>query len=173
MAVKESKIIFRAAHPSDLPLLQYWDTKQHVIDCDPDGDWDWEIELHRDPPWREQLVAELNGTPIGFVQIIDAHQEESHYWGAVEPHTRAIDIWIGEESNLNKGYGTTMMKMAIDICFSDPKTPRILIDPLKHNTKAHRFYERLGFTFLEERQFDGVDCFVYSLERRLEKLRND
>lgn len=33
-------------------------------------------------------------------------------------------------------------------------------------TKAHRFYERLGFTFVEERNFDGDDSFVYLLDRK-------
>lgn len=158
-------ITFRPANPKDISLLQYWDTKQHVIDCDPDDDWNWEVELNNNPSWREQFIAEIKGEPIGFIQIIDAHEEETHYWGEVEPHTRAIDIWIGEESNLNKGYGTIMMNMAIDRCFADPLTPRILIDPLKTNTKAQRFYERLGFTFLEERKFDDVDCIVYEMRK--------
>jgi len=50
-------------------LVQYWDTKQHVIDCDPDEEWDWEFELQQNPEWREQLVAEWDGKPIGFIQI--------------------------------------------------------------------------------------------------------
>jgi len=158
-------IELRPASIDDLELLRYWDTKQHVLDCDPDNEWDWEIELPRNPSWREQLVAELDGVPIGFVQIIDPYLEETHYWGEVEPNKRAIDIWIGEESNLNKGYGTTIMKLAIDRCFKDPQVDGILIDPLKSNTKAHRFYERLGFKFIEERSFDGDLCYIYELKR--------
>ncbi|MCB9298421.1 MAG: GNAT family N-acetyltransferase [Lewinellaceae bacterium] len=158
-------ITLRPATISDVALLRYWDTKQHVIDCDPDGDWNWETELGRNPEWREQLVAELNGAPIGFVQIIDPFLEETHYWGDVAPNKRAIDIWIGEEVNLNKGYGTIMMELAIQECFQDPAVDGILIDPLKSNTQAHRFYERLGFEFLEERMFDADVCFVYELKR--------
>jgi aminoglycoside 6'-N-acetyltransferase len=150
----------------DLELLLYWDTKQHVIDCDPDEDWDWETELNRNPEWREQLVAELDGEPIGFLQIIDPYHEETHYWGEVAQHKRAIDIWIGEEKLLNKGYGTIMMELAIQRCFRDPAVDGILIDPLKTNTKAHRFYERLGFEFIEERAFDGTACYVYELKRK-------
>ena len=71
-------ITLRPATSSDIDLLKYWDTKQHVIDCDPDDDWDWDNELLRSPPWREQLIAELNGEPIGFIQIIDPKEEESH-----------------------------------------------------------------------------------------------
>ncbi len=144
----------------------YWDTQQHVIDCDPDEDeWNWEVELTHNPDWREQLVAELNGEPIGFLQIIDPFLEETHYWGDIEPNKRAIDIWIGEEKNLNKGYGTIMMKLATESCFSNPLVNEILIDPLKSNIKAHRFYERLGFEFVEEKEFNDTACYIYKLKR--------
>ena len=155
----------RPATLNDLELVKYWDTKQHVIDCDPDDDWNWELELGRNPDWREQLIAELKGEPIGFIQIIDPYMEETHYWGNVEQNKRAIDIWIGEETNLNKGYGTIMMKLAIQRCFANSKVDGILIDPLKTNVKAHRFYERLGFEFIEEREFDETACYIYELKK--------
>ncbi len=158
-------IKLRPATISDLKLLNHWDTQQHVIDSDPDDDWDWENELKRDPEWREQLIAELDGEPIGFVQIIDPFHEETKYWGDVEEGKRALDIWIGEEKNLGKGYGTEMMQLAIERCFEDPNVTGILIDPLKTNTKAHRFYERLGFRFVEERMFYDRMCCVYELKR--------
>ena len=160
----------RNATLADLELVKYWDTKQHVIDCDPDDDWDWQAELNREPDWREQLVAEWNGDPIGFLQIIDPYEEETHYWGKVEPDKRAIDIWIGEEENLNKGYGTTMMKLAIKRCFLNPKVKGILVDPLKTNSKAHKFYERLGFAFIEEKLFDDTACYVYELKREASNI---
>ena len=161
-------ITLRHASIDDIELLKYWDANQHVIDCDPDDDWNWEVELSRDPEWREQLVAELDGEPIGFLQIIDPYTEESHYWGDVEQNKRAIDIWIGEERNLNKGYGTMMMNLAVQRCFSNPAVNGILIDPLKTNTDAHRFYERLGFEKIEEREFNGTACYVYELKRKSE-----
>lgn len=165
-------IILRDANIDDLNLVTYWDTQQHVIDCDPDDDWQWEIELGRKVSWREQLIAELDGQPIGFIQIIDPMEEESHYWGDIEKNKRAIDIWIGEEYNLNKGYGTTMMNLAIERCFSDSTVEEILIDPLKTNVKAHKFYERLGFELIEERNFDDSECFVYELKRKNTKFSN-
>ena len=160
-------IKLRPATIHDLELLEYWDSKQHVIDCDPDDDWNWKEELNHHPEWREQLVAELKGEPIGFLQIIDPYLEISHYWGEVSKNKRAIDIWIGEEKNLNNGYGTIMMKLVIEKCFQNPKVDGILIDPIKTNTKAHRFYERLGFKFVEEREFNGTVCFVYELKRNV------
>lgn len=158
-------IILRAATPDDLKLLQYWDEQPHIINSDPNDDWQWEEELTRSPEWREQLIAELDGRPIGFIQIIDPAHEDSHYWGEVPANLRAIDIWIGEESDLGKGYGTQMMNLALDRCFVEPNVTAILIDPLVSNTRAHRFYERFGFQQIERRQFGDDDCFVYRLNR--------
>jgi len=158
-------IKLRTATIEDLELLKYWDTKQHVIDSDPDASWNWEIELNRNPDWREQLIAELNGEPIGMVQIIDPYHEKTHYWGDIEENKRAIDIWIGEEENLNKGYGTLIMNLAIKRCFDNSKVNGILIDPLKTNIKARRFYESLGFKFIGDRIFEDSLCSVYELKR--------
>jgi aminoglycoside 6'-N-acetyltransferase len=98
----------RSATPADLDLLRHWDEQPHVTASDPNDDWGWEVELERNPEWREQLIAEIDGRPIGFIQIID---------------------------------------------------------PLASNTRAHRFYERLGFQFVERRQFGDDDCFVYRINR--------
>jgi aminoglycoside 6'-N-acetyltransferase len=155
----------RPATPADLDLLRHWDRQAHVIAADPNDDWHWEVELDRNPDWREQLIAEIEGQPIGFMQIIDPAREDSHYWGEVAANLRAIDIWIGEETNLGKGYGTTMMQLALARCFADPAVTAVLIDPLASNTRAHRFYERLGFQFVDRRQFGDDDCLVYRLNR--------
>jgi aminoglycoside 6'-N-acetyltransferase len=70
------------------------------------------------------------------------------------PGLRAIDIWIGEEDYLGRGLGTEMMRMAISRCFADPSVvDGILIDPMASNDCARRFYERLGFRFVENRKF--------------------
>ncbi|MDX2271445.1 MAG: GNAT family N-acetyltransferase [Cyanobacteriota bacterium] len=160
------EITFRLAEPQDAPLLRYWDEQPHVVDSDPNDDWHWEAELARTPDWREQWIAALDGRPIGFIQIIDPAQEESHYWGEIPPDRRAIDIWIGEASDLGQGYGTLMMRFALTRCFADPAVSLVLVDPLASNTRAHRFYERLGFQRLERRYFGEDDCWVYGLTRQ-------
>ena len=158
-------ITLRDTTPEDLQLLRHWDEQPHTVASDPNDDWNWEEELYKKPDWREQLIAELDGRPIGFIQIIDPAKEQSHYWGDVEDNLRAIDIWIGEKEDLGKGYGTIMMKQAIERCFRHPAVTAVIIDPLESNIRAHRFYERLGFRFVEKRRFGEDDCYVYRLER--------
>src|SRR5690554_1863255 len=155
----------RPADLADLELLRRWDDQPHVIDADPNDDWEWEREFARTPPWREQLVAEVDGRPIGFLQIIDPAAEETHYWGDCPPNLRALDIWIGEASDLGKGFGTRMMELALERCFGVPEVDGVLVDPLFDNAGARRFYERCGFRFVERRQFGADDCAVYRLDR--------
>ena len=165
VALEDGVMDLRAATPDDLKLLRNWDEQPHVVAADPNDDWAWEVELGRAPDWREQLIAEVGGRPVGFLQIIDPAREETRYWGNVPPRLRAIDIWIGGEADLGKGYGTQMMHLALDRCFKDATVTAVLIDPLANNVRAHRFYERLGFRLVGRRHFGEDDCFVYRLER--------
>lgn len=159
-----NSITLRSANINDLQILRYWDKQPHVIESGVE-DWDWENQIGKNYNWRESLIAELDGRPIGFMEIIDPFLDEENYWGKVEPNLRAVDIWIGEKEDLGKGYGTKMLKLALEKCFAPPEVTAVIIDPLASNKDAHRFYERFGFKFIEERSFGEDDCFVYKLER--------
>ncbi|MCF7222175.1 GNAT family N-acetyltransferase [Marilutibacter chinensis] len=163
------RVRLRDADENDLDLLRHWDEQPHVVAADPNDDWGWETELRRRPDWRELLIAEVDDgagwRPLGFIQIIDPAREDSHYWGEVAADLRAIDIWIGEASDLGRGFGTEMMRQALVRCFAADEVVAALIDPLASNVRAHAFYERFGFRFVERRWFGDDDCFVYRLDR--------
>lgn len=157
----------RQATTADADLLRRWDEEPRVQAAsgdDPAEDWD--AVLGEDSPFSEILIAEHDGRPIGALRIIDPAQEETHYWGDVPDNLRAIDVWIGAAADRGRGFGTCMMTLAINRCFAAPRVSAILIDPLATNTAAHRFYERLGFRFVEQRRFGNDECCVYRLERQ-------
>ncbi len=157
----------RPASFSDLGLLQGWHRNPHLLAVIGDfAEVDWEAELAISPDWRELMIAESGGRPIGVVQIIDPSREASHYWGEVAADLRAIDIWIGEEADLGRGYGTRMMSLALDRCFAEAAVTAVLIDPLAANMRARRFYEKLGFQAVGPRMFGEDACMVYRLDRQ-------
>lgn len=157
----------RPATPADQLVLEHWDRQPHVIaNAGQDGSFDWAIELPRTPAWREFLIAEQAGRPIGFIQIIDPEREETRYWGAIGPGLRAIDIWIGEPDAIGQGHGTAMMQLALERCFADPTVTAVLVDPLASNIAGHRFYQRQGFEPVEHRRFGPDDCVVHRLTRQ-------
>jgi aminoglycoside 6'-N-acetyltransferase len=156
----------RLATLDDVSVLQYWDTKDHIISAGgADDSYDWEKEIPRNVPWQEILIAEVDGRPVGVITVIDPKEEETHYWGEIEPDLRALDIWIGEESDLGHGYGSEMMKLVLDRCFANEKVKAVLVDPLVSNSRAHTFYEKCGFRKIERKQFGKDDCFVYRIDR--------
>lgn len=169
----DPRTVLRPTTLADVPLLDSWDREPHVISAtsdDPDrpkafGDTYWPDELALVAPDYRYYVAELDGRPIGAMQIIDPHTESTHYWGEIEPGLKAIDIWIGAADDLGKGYGETMMRLAFRICFADPAVTAIVIDPLASNVRAHRFYQRIGFVPEARRTFGDDDCLVHRLTR--------
>ena len=72
----------RTATLAELELLCRWDETPHIIEAKGAEDWQWDRELGRAAGWQEQLIAEVDKRPIGFIQIIDPAREESHYWGS-------------------------------------------------------------------------------------------
>ncbi len=59
-----------------------------------------------------------------------------------------------------------MMKLAMNRSFEDRKITDIIIDPLETNKGAIRFYERIGFKFIEKKKFEERNCLVYKLSRQ-------
>ena len=166
-------VILRAAVLSDVSFLTAWDSEPHVVRCttgDPDAivardAGEWEAELASPTPYWEHLVAEIDSRPVGAMLIIDPALEPTHYWGEIEPDLRALDIWIGPADALGRGYGTQMMRQAIDRCFANPAVKAIVIDPLASNTDAHRFYQRLGFSAEGPHSFGEDACLVHRMTR--------
>lgn len=166
-------ITLRHATLDDVPTLRRWDYEPDVIAAtsdDPDAETafegvDWAGEIAAGCDVSRYWIAEESGRPVGALQIIDPHLEPTHYWGDCAPNQRAIDIWIGDAADRNRGLGTQMMRQALDLCFADPAVTQVIIDPLNSNTDAHRFYARLGFTVVGRRMFDDDDCLVHQLTR--------
>ena len=113
-AATPDRLRLRPATLDDVDLLASWDREPHVIACSTDdpaadvafGGIEWREELADQSEVSFYRIAEVDGRPIGVMQIIDPHREPTHYWGAVEPGLRAIDIWIGPKDALGRGHGT-------------------------------------------------------------------
>lgn len=152
----------------DVALLRTWDDDADVAAAlgGRGADWyDWPVELARDVPWRDLLIATEDGRPIGFVQLADAAEEESHYWGAVAPGTWSLDIWIGAPGDRGRGLGREAMEAALQRVFDHHGADAVVIDPRVENRRAIAFYERLGFQRVEVRELGGDRCLVMSIGR--------
>ncbi len=99
------------------------------------------------------------------MRIVDPAREDSRYRGDVARGLRAVDIRIGDAYEPGRGYGTAAMRLAPARCFADPAVTAVPLDPLAANTRAHRFYRRLGFRPTGHRRFGEDDCLAHRIER--------
>lgn len=163
-----SPVGFRRAGPGDVPTLTRWSHADHVREVIGDAyDWDWPAEV--ESGWQEVWIASIHegdlSREIGVVILLDTEADPSHYWGDVEAGTYAIDLWIGESDALHRGFGTAMMRFAIDRAFQVHGAQLILLDPIATNTAALGFYRHLGFREVGPRRFGDDDCIVMKLGR--------
>lgn len=165
------RVTLRLARADDAAILEVWDRDADVAASsgeDASDDWrdeDWRQEILAAPPWRDILIAEEDGRPVGAIVDIDPALEETRYWGDCQAGLRAFDIWIGAPEDRGRGIGAAMMRLAAARAFADPMVRAIMIDPLLSNMRAIRFYERLGFRHVEERWFGEDRCLVMRLDR--------
>lgn len=155
-----------------LPLFEKWVEKPYVRNT-------WFITGYEP---KEYIISKINGNgydypfvivldkkPVGYIQYCDLYAYKTlcaKPTGSMkdEPKgTYCVDLFIGEEDYLNKGFGTGIVKSFINILLAKSEVKRILIDPSCKNTRAIRCYEKVGFKFLRE-TFDGVEtCYVMEL----------
>jgi aminoglycoside 6'-N-acetyltransferase len=178
--VGKPTLVLRAAAHADIPTLLRWDMDPTVIASasdnpdasmawGQDNDWAENIDRYERDVWEYWIaeVATPDGSwrPIGAMQLCDPHREPTHYWGDIEPNLRALDIWIGEPDARGQGHGETMMRLGIVASFEDPAVTAIVIDPLASNTRAHKFYQRLGFKPTHRQMFGEDDTLIHKITR--------
>lgn len=59
--------------------------------------------------------------------------------------TAELGIFIGEESDRNKGYGTEAIKLILDYGFNYLNLNNIMLIVYSYNEKAKKSYEKIGF----------------------------
>lgn len=151
----------RGADLSDISTLRDWDAQPDRASwAGTDGPWDWDVELPREVDWQQMFIAEFEGTPIGFLQLLHTGHDPDRYWGSLSADgIWAIDLWIGEQAQRGIGLGSSMMRLAIERLVV-LGAAAVLVDPLASNDAAHRFYRRHGFSEVGRYRFGDDDCLV-------------
>ena len=141
----------RRLNVSDVPMLFEWLRRPHVLEW-----WDPEPSLadvranYLQSDARAYLAC-LDGKPVAYIQSYDAH----------EPGVVGIDQFLADPNQLNRGVGTALVTQFVEFLFADPAIAAVIVDPVPHNARAIRCYEKAGFRFVEIR--DGA--YFMRLER--------
>ena len=101
-------------------------------------------------PNQELFVAERDGRPIGTFQLtyIPGIMRKGMWRGLIE----GVHIAPAER---NRGYGSAMMRWAVERC-RERGCGMVQLTSNKKRTDAHRFYRALGF----EQSHEGFKLFL-------------
>jgi aminoglycoside 6'-N-acetyltransferase Ib len=162
-------ITFRAMTRDDLPLFHEWLKRPHVAEWWPDRSSLEELEQEYEPVFAGAIqhrcfFAMLDGEPIGFIQHYTpaAFHDEGWWLDEHDPAVRGIDQFLANESQLNRGLGSAMVRAFVRYLFADPNVSRIQTDPDPRNARAIRCYEKAGFHAVGEvTTLDGPALLMY------------
>lgn len=115
------------------------------------------------------FVILIDGKPIGYIQYWDVYardiieKEKRDYFTGSPQGTYGIDLFIGDEEYLGKGYGTEILRQFSRILFEKYEALKLVVDPMANNKKAIHSYEKAGFKF-SRMGYDPVGGDVAILE---------
>lgn len=159
---KSAQISFRPFCDADVPQYMKWAELPHVKNI-----WFKEgyepkemiLEKVKGNGYDYPFAIILNDKPIGYIQCVDLHcyysthpDAKSTYYATEPEGTYCVDVFIGEPSCLNKGYGSIIVKKFTNWLMHWPEVKKILIDPSTENKRAIRCYEKAGFVFIRTAQ---------------------
>lgn len=147
---------FRPLTRADFPLLTTWLADPDVHrwwqhDSSPEAiERDFGSTVDRLEP-GEDLVAELDGRPVGLVQRARVHaypvdrEVFERIAGRVHPQAVQLDYLVGAAADRGRGIGPQMLDAIVADTVGDPAVPYVLVSVVAANRRSWRALEAAGF----------------------------
>ena len=133
-------IEFRPLLMSDLPLLEHWLAQPHVVE------W-WGAPLST-LAIEAKYKSRIDGTSVTRVFIVEV-DETAIGWAQYTPapdSTVEIDVTIGENSHIGKGFGTELIHAFVEqIMAANAGIQSCVAEPAATNTRSIRAFKKAGF----------------------------
>ena len=99
---------------------------------------------------KESLLKMLNDKNSGNFAIVNLENDNvigncSIHHIDVQDRTATVGIFIGDEQNRSKGYGTEALKLLIDYAFNYLNMNNIMLGVKSFNERAINCYKKVGF----------------------------
>ncbi|MFD9949448.1 GNAT family N-acetyltransferase [Nonomuraea sp. NPDC059023] len=174
-------ITWRRLAEDDFPLVKQWLERPHVARW-----WNHETSAEavaRDfgPAARgeepsEDLLVFLDGRPLGLVQR-SRYADYPEYAEELAPildvpgGAVSIDYLIGDEEQVGKGLGPSMIRAIVESTWADPDATCVIVPVSKANRASWRALEKAGLRRVAEGELepdnpvDDRDHVIYRLDR--------
>ncbi len=149
------EVQFRRLEDGDLPMMKRWLEDPDVAPWY--GSDSTELDALRaeygDKIRGERrdhsFIIQIDGLDAGYIQcyVIDDHADYARQI-QVDPGAVGIDLFIGELSARNRGYGAVVIRAFLEqVVFGKLQSEVAIIAPEPGNARAIRAYEKVGFVW--------------------------
>lgn len=158
----EAGLFFRPMTEADIPLVCSWRNRPHI------SRW-WRgtsleearrtylPRIHGEQPTDCYIIVLAGPDPaaepvaIGLIQTYRiADYPDYARQVLVEPGAAGVDLFVGEETHLHRGYGTAALrKFVSEVVFAGPGVTSVVMGPEPANRAAIKSYEKAGFRYLK------------------------
>jgi RimJ/RimL family protein N-acetyltransferase len=142
---------FRPLTQADLPTLQGWLARPHVLHWWREVPTLEELAAHYlpadpQPGDTRVFIARQGQRAICFIQCYVVMGSGGGWWEEErDPGARGIDQFLADEADLGTGLGSALVRRFVDGLFADPAVTVVQTDPSPVNIRAVRAYLRAGF----------------------------
>jgi aminoglycoside 6'-N-acetyltransferase len=136
MELRGERVVLRPLRVEDAPALARLAADPDVARWWPDLDEAELVEKAEGEPNEAFFVILHEGEPIGLIQCHEEPDPDYRHAG--------IDIFLGAPYH-GSGLGTDALRTLARHLIDDRGHHRLTIDPVAHNTRAIRAYEKVGF----------------------------
>ena len=143
---------FKLITPEHFLLLFQWFSQDYIAQLwvEP-TEWTafqttWNAKIAEPGVFR--YLAYLDNKPIGYIQYFRVTDKDRAHFSDVQlpDHSIGLDLFIGDQEYLGKGYGTRLIQDFIELIqVKEPACSTIIIDPAPDNVRAIKCYEKVGF----------------------------
>ncbi len=162
-------IQFKRMTIQDLPYWEKWAKQSFVSEIwfpEESQTADYVIHKIMGNGYDHPFIILCDRNPIGFIQCSDLYAYRTlclspkGVFTQEKPGTFGMDLFIGEEHFLNKGYGSRIVNLFAQKIFSEFNAKVIYIDPFLDNKRAIRCDEEAGFEFTHIAHHGENGCYI-------------
>lgn len=143
---------FKPVTSADFPLLFEWFKQPYISQLWKEPQ-EWNIFQEKYAKNLSQLdrfsfLASLEQKPMGYIIYHHINDDDRALFPGIEiPHgSVGLDLFIGDPTYLNKGYGTQLLLQFIEhLKIIEPTCTMLTIDPATDNYRAIACYKKVGF----------------------------
>lgn len=178
MRIEDNLIRIRDFTEGDLSLMLKWLTDDRVLEYYEGRDVRFTMDtlaahFLEEIPDGFRVIIEYRNQPVGYGQTyqLSGEQFEEYDYPDHGKVVYAMDQFIGEPDEWNRGIGTAFLQMMVSYLKTCKGADCVLLDPHKNNYRAIRAYEKAGFRIIkslpehELHEGEMEDCWL--MERKL------